>query len=295
MLKIIVSFALSVYAFFMGLRGPAMQAGPLPDGGERIHYDSGLCEFMDVYYPEELPERVNVAVLIHGGAWLNGDQTMFTNYAREAASLGYVGVTVGYSDLRYNKTVPQMEDALLKAMVVLDETLRQNGVTPNKLVLIGHSAGAELALLLAYDHYADCPIPIGFVTACSTPADIMLLDGEEDTVIEKNRHLLGTSLSGENMSTLSERKRSDAYIAAEYSISPVLHITPDVPPTLLIHTDRDTMVPYQNSVELYEKLTENGVDTELLTLPGDHFFHPRTDEVLTARRDAILRWAEKYL
>ena len=295
MLKVLVSFWLSILAFFMGLRGPAMQAGPLPNNGLRVQYDSGACDFMDIYFPEDCPAQADVAFLIHGGAWLTGDQTQFTQYAQQAASLGYIGVTVGYSDLRYHKTASQMEDALFKAICVLDETLRARGVTPDKLALIGHSAGAQLALLLAYDHYGDSPIPIGFVTACSAPADIMLLDGEEDTTIEKYRHLLGTSLSGENMSTLSERKHSDTYVAAEYAISPYLHITPAIPPTLLIHSDSDTMVPYQNSVQLYEKLQENGVDTEFLTLPGDHFFRPQTDEMLQTRLNTILRWAEKYL
>ena len=295
MLKVLVSFWLSILAFFMGLRGPAMQSGPLPENGLRVQYENSACTFMDIYFPEDLPAQADVALLIHGGAWLAGDQTAFTAYAKQAASLGYIGVTVGYDDLRYHKTAAEMENELLRAVSVLNDTLRERGVTPDKLAIIGHSAGAQLALLLAYDHYEDLPIPIGFVAACAAPADIMLLDGAEDTTIEKNRHLLATSLSGENMSTLAEKKHSDTYVAAEYAISPYLHITSAVPPTLLIHSKQDAMVPYQNSVQLYEKLQSCGVDTELLTLPGDHFFRPQTEEMLQTRLDAILRWAEKYL
>ncbi|MNO63798.1 Carboxylesterase LipF [compost metagenome] len=55
--------------------------------------------------------------------------------------------------------------------------------------------------------------------------------------------------------------------------NPVNNITKEYPPTLLLHGDQDTDVPYEQSVLIYKKLQEQGVDAELITIEGaDHVF-----------------------
>ena len=49
---------------------------------------------------------------------------------------------------------------------------------------------------------------------------------------------------------------------------PVHHVTKDYPPTLLLHGDQDTDVPYQQSVMMAEALARAGVEHELITIPG---------------------------
>ncbi|TCZ79299.1 alpha/beta hydrolase [Paenibacillus albiflavus] len=54
---------------------------------------------------------------------------------------------------------------------------------------------------------------------------------------------------------------------------PIHNITENYPPTLLLHGDQDTDVPYEQSVLMYEKLQEIGVSSELITIKGaDHVF-----------------------
>ncbi|MBI2942046.1 MAG: prolyl oligopeptidase family serine peptidase [Chloroflexi bacterium] len=49
---------------------------------------------------------------------------------------------------------------------------------------------------------------------------------------------------------------------------PILHVTRDYPPTLLLHGDQDTDVPYEQSVTMAARLAEAEVAHELVTIPG---------------------------
>ncbi|MGI2296828.1 alpha/beta hydrolase [Paenibacillus sp. GXUN7292] len=54
---------------------------------------------------------------------------------------------------------------------------------------------------------------------------------------------------------------------------PILNVSEDFPPTLLLHGDQDTDVPYEQSVLMHEKLKEEGVYSKLITIEGaDHVF-----------------------
>lgn len=55
--------------------------------------------------------------------------------------------------------------------------------------------------------------------------------------------------------------------------NPIDNISEDYPPTLLLHGDRDTDVPYEQSVLMHEKLNEKGIYSKLITIEGaDHVF-----------------------
>jgi dipeptidyl aminopeptidase/acylaminoacyl peptidase len=51
-------------------------------------------------------------------------------------------------------------------------------------------------------------------------------------------------------------------------LCPLCNVSTDYPPTLLVHGDRDTDVPYEQSVLMDEELTRHGVEHELLTVAG---------------------------
>ncbi|MBK6724480.1 MAG: prolyl oligopeptidase family serine peptidase [Acidobacteria bacterium] len=48
----------------------------------------------------------------------------------------------------------------------------------------------------------------------------------------------------------------------------MVHVTPDDPPTLLIHGDKDELVPISNSQVIYEAFQKNKVKTNFVTIPG---------------------------
>ena len=78
---------------------------------------------------------------------------------------------------------------------------------------------------------------------------------------------------------------------------PVHNIGPDYPPTLLLHGDEDTDVPYQQSVIMSEALSERGIENDLITIRGGrHGFDGDVDlpEVRDAFR-AVLMFLQKHL
>ncbi|WP_152393104.1 alpha/beta hydrolase [Paenibacillus guangzhouensis] len=79
--------------------------------------------------------------------------------------------------------------------------------------------------------------------------------------------------------------------------NPIHHVTTDYPPTILLHGDQDTDVPYEQSLLMYEKLKEKGVDTKLITMEGaDHVFdHQFEDPTVQRAFNEILEFLKTYM
>ena len=76
-------------------------------------------------------------------------------------------------------------------------------------------------------------------------------------------------------------------------ISPILFVTPDDPPTLLIHGDSDRTVPISHSERMIAALKENGIDSDFITIPGAGHGFQGAD--LQRAQAAMLAWFEKTL
>ena len=77
------------------------------------------------------------------------------------------------------------------------------------------------------------------------------------------------------------------------SVSPILYVSSDDPPTLLVHGDNDTLVPISHSERIYAALKEHKVKTKFITIEGaGHGF--RGDDAKRAS-DALVSWFEKHL
>lgn len=293
MFKILISILIAFGSVFSGIYDLARPMPEVQDGGFRVHYTEAKHAYMDVYLPADVKGTKNVVLCVHGGSWMLGDQTSFANEAQQAAAHGYIGVTVDYSKILDNATALEMAQELQTAVKTLKAELDTRGIQAGKLILYSHSSGSHLALLYAYRHHADSAIPIGFLVALSSPADLTLEAGGK-TVLERGRSSLLTALTHENVTdrTLHKEKAQ----AAVKAINPIDLVTPDVPPTLLAHGDDDDVVSYENSVRLCEKLKANGVASELVTYPGEgHFIRFSPDEMQRALMQRVLEWTKMYL
>jgi acetyl esterase/lipase len=78
---------------------------------------------------------------------------------------------------------------------------------------------------------------------------------------------------------------------------PVQNVDPDYPPTLLLHGDRDTDVPYEQSVTMAAELARQGVEHRLITIhDGPHGFDWNADDPQVERAfDAVLAFLGKHL
>ena len=293
MLKIILAIIMTFQSFFFTSFNTLFPLGNLYDGGIRVQYNDSTCGYMDVYLPADTSGSLDVIFAIHGGSWMSGDQTMFTDYAKAAAEHGCVGVTVDYDKLLNKATAHVMVNEIHTAVCKLKELLDARGISTDKMMIFSHSSGSHLALLYAYTHTADCPIPIGFLTAMSSPADLTL-KAKGTTMLELWRSSMLTLLTGENIT--DRTLKTEAGRAAVAEINPIDHVSPGVPPTLLVHGSKDNVVPYENSPLLCEKLHANGVDSEVITFEGDGHKIRYAPDVLEQRMGQTLRdWAEKNM
>lgn len=130
-----------------------------------LAYGSLIKERLDVYMPEHLTQHVPVLFMVHGGAWMIGDkkhQSVIENkVAYWVEKKGYIVVSINYPMLPSTPVNEQLY-AVAKALGYVQAHCEEWGGDKNKVVLMGHSAGAHLIALLAandalYQRYAITP------------------------------------------------------------------------------------------------------------------------------------------
>jgi acetyl esterase/lipase len=204
-------------------------------------------------------------LVIHGGAWSAGNSRQLPELNGVLARKGYVVASMNYRlapDHRYPAPVRDVAAAL--------NFLRTHAarwhIDTTRFVLLGRSAGAEIALMAAYtlptgmdrdgntapgsgirgviDFYG----PTDMVWGYSAPASRLVMD---------SRKIMEDYLGG------SYQMVPDQYTAS----APLDAVAPHAPPTLLIHGRNDVVVAYEHSVRLDARLTELRVPHYFLTLP----------------------------
>lgn len=224
----------------------------------------------DVFLPAGEPTAPRAAVVfVHGGSWENGDKHLYRWVGQGLAALGHVGILINY------RLVPQVQfpayvDDLSRALATLRPLLAGWGADPQRLFLMGHSAGAHIAALTALDprylaaHQLTPAIFAGFI-GLSGPYDFLPL----------NTRLLRRQFSGQ---------------PREHDSQPVNFVTSAAPRTFLAHGRADRVVFPRNSESLAAKLTAAGVATELMLVDGGHgatvgeFAKPYRDESALVQR-----------
>lgn len=291
--KAIFSVLLSVVCAMLNLF-PDYSADPpaVPAGAERYSYGEKTREIIDIYMPETKAKKLDVLLVIHGGSWRFGNLTMFSNNCVSGAKAGFATVAVDYSMLQDKANALEMVDEIEASVAKAKSIIEQKGFRTGKLIVAGHSAGAHLSVLYGYTRYKTSPIPIAFIVGNATPTDFFDKNGSDDTDLEKNRYLLTSALAG-NLVLPFTKKAVKADIDA---ISPIANVSSAVPPTILVHGKKDSVVPYSNSVELYEKLKECGVDCKLITYENSgHNLQEDAKEMRPVREKAFYEFAARYL
>ncbi len=183
-------------------------------------------------------------VLIHGGSWARGDREDMAGVARRFAASGYVVWNINYR-LAPEHTFPaQLEDARA-ALAWLHERAATLSVDPERIAVMGYSAGGHLALLLGLDEAEPAP---AVVASGAGPTDLRVYP--RSPAIQR---LLGGELE----------ERPDLWKSA----SPITHVTPDDPPVVLYHGALDALVGIEQSRSLAARLRAEGVTSRLIEQP----------------------------
>ena len=111
---------------------------------------NGARNLLDVYYPEVAGEPKDVLVFIHGGSWNSGKKDIYWWLGRHFANKGIVEVNINYS-LAPDRQYGQMANDAAAAIKWVKGNISKYGGDPDRIFVMGHSAGGHLAALINSD------------------------------------------------------------------------------------------------------------------------------------------------
>lgn len=228
---------------------------------------------LDIYYPEtKTDEPLPLLVWIHGGGWTGGskDNPPYINQLRR----GYVVASVEYR-FSQKATFPAQIQDCQAAIRWLRANAEKYNIDPKRVGVGGASAGGHLAALVGTSGGTNAFPPIGgneeqsdqVQAVCDIfgPADFwtVIKQSEEDKLVKNifkwNEGDPYSKLIGGGLG--QDKEKCDA-------VSPTHYVSKDDPPFLILHGDRDTLVPFAQSEELADLLEKAGVTVVLQRFPG---------------------------
>ena len=211
-----------------------------------LKYGEGARLRLDIYKPKGDVADRPVVVFWYGGSWLRGDRAQYRFVGAALAQAGYVTVLPDYR-LFPAVRFPAFLDDGARAVAWVQQHAREFGGDPNRIVLMGHSAGAHMASFLAFNH------------------EYLKRAGAKPEAIAGLVGLSGPYVLNPNSRVLHE------IFASPYSIKdwqPARFVDSTAPPTLLVHGTNDSVVSVAQTRELSEALTRNNVHVETEILDG---------------------------
>ena len=202
--------------------------------------------------------RPRAAVLLfHGGGWMKGAPSMLLPHARRLADAGILAASSAYRLVGSGALSPA--DCLADAAQA-DRTFRKIAADAglDRIAIGGGSAGAQLALALAMPPGGDQPSAYDGLVLLNPAVDMCCGRG---LLAALSRRLVG----------LTPEAARDA--------SPLHHVRPGTPRSLVLHGTRDRIVPLRLVREFRQAMTLAGNDCDLVEFEGagHGFFLPRPE------------------
>jgi acetyl esterase len=200
---------------------------------------------LHVFEPEgfKTSDSRSCYLIIHGGGWTGGAPPRMYPFAAHYAKLGLVGISMQYR-LHSKKTGVSVFDCVKdarSAVRYIRGHAMELGIDPQKVIVSGGSAGGHLAAATALfgnvsedgDDLKVSPIPNALVLLFP--------------VIDTSKEGYGNEKIGDRWQELS----------------PVHHVRPGVPPTIIFHGTGDTVTPFAGAKAFHEAMLKAGNRCEL--------------------------------
>jgi acetyl esterase/lipase len=210
-----------------------------------ISYGTAARQTLDVYRPKSAV-AAPVVVFFYGGSWQSGSKAIYKFVGSALARRGFVTVVPDYRLYPEARYPGFIEDGARAVRWAKDNAARFGG-DPDKLFVMGHSAGAYIAAMLALDARWLGEVKlvpqhdIAGLIGVSGPYDILPL--RDPTLV--------TIFGGANVT----------------ATQPIFHVSSHAPPALLVTGAKDDTVDPGNSTRLAARLRAAGNDARAVTYP----------------------------
>ena len=228
----------------------------------------GSALLANLAYPDG-PALKPAILSVHGGRWRAGNRADASSIkVAQWAEFGYVAMSIDYR-LVGGSPAPAPYLDLLCAIRSLHAHAEEYRIDPERIYLIGQSAGGQMVSLVATLGEGSFPRVGGWEKARSDVRAVVSVAATYEL----------NSLSWGNLWTPVagnvEEARRDA--------SPITHVSAATKPTLVIHSDDDKSVPVQQAVDMAAKLAKAGVPHRFVHF-ADRGHMGITDEVIKEAR-----------
>jgi acetyl esterase/lipase len=251
------------------------------------HKNAGAAFTYDVFKPKQ-PNGIAVIWMVSGG-WVSDHNNISVPMAELACAKGVTCFQVVHgAQPRYK--MGEILDQVHRAVKDIRVNAKQWGVNPNKFGVSGGSAGGHLSLMIG----TQGGVPVGSDVLLKTSSEVQSIAvffpptdflnyGKEGSAAFKNPLLVGAYGATFGVDTKSP---DDKLAGIGKLYSPATYVSEKTPPTLLIHGDKDLLVPIQQSQWLKSKLDALNIKNNLVVVPGEG--HGWKD--MTPQLDQILDW-----
>ena len=242
----------------------------------------GTALTMDVFTPKEHAKGVGVILVVSGG-WFSSHEAIPEGFVAPLVGRGFTVFAVVHGS-QPKFTIPEVLRDMHRAVRYIRHHAGDYRIDPNRIGICGGSAGGHLSLMQGTagdggDPKAADPVDRASsrvqAVACFFPPTDLLNYGKP------GKEMIHAADHGKPFRPAFDYRELDKEanvwvpITDEgrlrqitKDISPVTHVSPDDPPSLIVHGDRDVLVPLQQSQALVEKLKGAGVEAKLVVKVG---------------------------
>jgi len=224
------------------------------------YLEAGRSEKLDLYLPERAPgDPPSPAVVwIHGGGWTEGSkgEARAKQICGALAAAGYVCASIDYS-LGQNPWPANLLDCK-NAVRFMRVRAADYHVDPDRVAVMGASAGGQLALMVGFTAGEPALEPQAPYPGVSDMVGVVV-DFYGPANLQAPRPSRGSGRA-------TESGDGEPNPALWRGASPVDHVRPDSPPVLIVHGTADAQLPISQAFELDRVLTKNGVAHEFVAL-----------------------------
>lgn len=257
----------------------------MPAGEVRPNVEYGRAGSQSLQLDAFLPVGAGpfpAAIIVHGGAWVAGDRRWNVEpLFRPLADAGFACFSISYRLANefaiFGAAVEDVEQAIRYVRAhALDFK-----VDPQRIVLVGESAGGQLAAMASLGKTG---ANVKAVVSFYAPTDLEQLAQSSTIVPEIFRQAVkGTPFAGTILARLRE-------------LSPLRHVHNGMPPFLLIHGTADSLVPFEQSRNMCKAIRNAGGECDLVAVNGGgHGLRWWESSGLTSYKRLMIGWLQKRI